>query len=54
MAGTNKVPSDICDTLGIGGNGDNSGGAGVVFVLDAYNGFYNPSLWEKLNLWGEL
>ena len=48
VAGANHGPSDVCEILDI-----NDRCAGVVFSLDAYYGFYDQALWEKLNLWEE-
>ena len=50
VASATPLPSDICKTLGINGESTH---AGVVLELAAYNGFYNPTLWEKLNLWAQ-
>lgn len=50
VAARNKVPSDICETLNIG----DGGVAGVVFSLSEYNGYFQSSLWEKINLWEKL
>ena len=52
VAGTDKVPSDIATMLGIDGTVNNN--KGVVFHMEDYNGFYDSTLWEKLNLWGRL
>ncbi len=48
VAASSKTPSEICQMLGI-----KDSNAGVVFTLDSYYGFYDQTLWEKLNLWEE-
>lgn len=50
VAGTSTGPSEVSEILGIDRKGTHSG---IVFALDSYYGFYDPSLWEKLNFWEE-
>ncbi|MDA7972500.1 MAG: hypothetical protein MPK10_08055 [Gammaproteobacteria bacterium] len=50
VAGKDIVSSDICEKLDI----KDGGYGGVVCALTAYTGFYQPALWEKLNLWERL
>jgi hypothetical protein len=48
VASEKRTPSDVCRLLGIE---TDTKRAGVVVRADAFNGYFNRALWEKLNEW---
>ena len=49
VASETNGPSEVCKLLGM--DEEKDAVAGLVCSLDAYYGFFDAALWEKLNLW---
>ena len=49
VASDRNGPSEVCKLLDMGEKNDAV--HGVVCSLDAYYGFFDAALWEKLNTW---
>jgi len=47
---TNETTADVAESLGMNGT---DAVTGIVIQPGSYNGYYNSSLWERINLWKE-